>query len=571
MNLKEGVPLDNGTYVKVSPEGSQFHYVFFEGGKMIYETRNPAPLRLSPQSLTGRKIRSCFPENIQKNTDKSYQRFDEVKQVLHEYIKLLELEEHKQSVQQKLEEEAKEKLEWEDALKKYESIDDPLIWLRSMIDWVSAGESNNIMIAFLTYCSQIILEHPISLIMLGEGSSGKNHIIEIAKMLCPEEYFINMNHPTLASIFRKADEDPYYFHRKIVSMGDLGGDNDHEEVADAKNIFKELQTEGELSRPVSRKVDGDWVVVDLYLKGKPCLNYSTVPNHNFDSQEKSRAMLLTPRTDNQKSFFKMMTMIEFKGGYNYNRYHEIFNYLSEFMPLVVRGLVDKFKNTNVINPYVTCIQDFVKGSDYFKRDFPKYNAIMQVIAILNYSNKKIHTIDGKQSIFVNMEDLLIFLELFNLYNDAMQSNLSLRATQIYQDLLDNFDVYALNSPDKDNYNEFGITINDYMLQSEQNLSKRSLQTYFKELRDKNIIRVVGAFWKSPIYQLNKNHKKKVYDLMDCLDEHMQNILADVYGYGVLDDILIESNVEDIDIFSQHSLINPPPWQDNKCVGDVNSK
>ena len=121
MNLKEGVPLDNGTYVKVSPEGSQFHYVFFEGGKMIYETRNPAPLRLSPQSLTGRKIRSCFPEDVQKSTDKSYQRFDEVKQVLHEYIKLLELEEHKQSVQQKLEEEAKEKLEWEDALKKYDA------------------------------------------------------------------------------------------------------------------------------------------------------------------------------------------------------------------------------------------------------------------------------------------------------------------------------------------------------------------------------------------------------------------------------------------------------------------
>ena len=149
--------------------------------------------------------------------------------------------------------------------------------------------------------------------------------------------------------------------------------------------------------------------------------------------------------------------------------------------------------------------------------------------------------------------------------------MSLRATQIYQDLLDNFDVYALNSPDKDNYNEYGITINDYMLQSEQNLSKRSLQTYFKELRDKNIIRVVGAFWKAPIYQLNKNHKKEVYDLMDCLDSNMQDILVEIYGYDVLDDILIESKVEDIDIFSQHSQINPPPWQDNKCVGDVNSK
>ena len=571
MNLKEGVPLDNGTYVIVSPEGSQYHYVFFEGGKMVYETRNPAPLRLSPQSLTGRKIRSCFPEEVQQNTDKSYQRFEEVKQVLHEYIKILEEEEHQRKLQTKLQEEAKEKKEWGDALAKYEKIEDPLIWLRSMIDWVSAGESNNIMIAFLTYCSQIILQHPVSLIMLGEGSSGKNHVLEIAKMLCPDDYFLNMKRPTLASVFRKGEEDPYYFDGKIISLGDLGGDNDHEELAEVKDIFKELQTDGELCRPISRRVDGEWIIVDLELKGRPCLNYSTVPNHNFDSQEKSRAILLTPRTDNQESYFELMSSIEFVGSYNSNKYHEIYDYLSEFMPLVIKGLVEKFKGVEVINPYVENIQKFVQKSDYFKRDFPKYNSMIKIISVLNYSNKEIHTINGKKIIFVSKEDLLLFFSLFNLYNITIQDNLSLRATQIYMDLVENLDIYVANSPDSGNYDSYGITINDYMALSNMSLSKSSMRNYFRELSDKNLIRTAGNYWRSAVYQLNSEYDAETLEVVCDLDESSQNRIIDAYGYNILDSIILNDKIEQKNIFTQHSSVERPPWQDNRCTGDVNSK
>lgn len=571
MKFKEGIPLDNGLYVKVNPEGSQYHYSFFEGGKMVYETRNPAPLRLSPQSLTGRKIRSCFPDEVQKDTNKSYQRFNEIKQVLHEYIKLLEEEEHKTSVQKKLQEEAKEKQEWAEALKKYEMIEDPLIWLRSMVDWVSAGESNNIMIAFLTYCSQIILQHPVSLIMLGEGSSGKNHVLEIAKMLCPADYFLNMKRPTLASVFRKGEEDPYYFDGKIISLGDLGGDNDHEELAEVKNIFKELQTDGELCRPVSRRVDGEWVIVDLELKGKPCLNYSTVPNHNFDSQEKSRAILLTPRTDNQESYFELMSSIEFVGSKAYNEYHKVYDYLAGFMPLVIQGLVDKFKGVEVINPYVENIQKFVQKSDYFKRDFPKYNSMIKIISVLNYTNKEIHTINGRKTIFVSKEDMLLFFSLFNLYNITIQDNLSLRATQIYMDLVDNIDLYCMKSPDKESYSAYGITINDFMAQSKMKLSKSSVRSYFRELVEKNLIRSVGKFWRASVYQLNTDYDSETLEVVCQLDESSQNRIINAYGYGVLDSIILEDKVEQKNIFTQHPSIKAPPWQDNKCTGDVNSK
>jgi hypothetical protein len=571
MNLKEGVPLDNGTWVKVSPEGSQYHYVFFEGGQMVYETRNPAPLRLSPQSLTGRKIRSCFPEDIQKDTDKSYNRFGEVKQVLHEYLKILEEEEHQANLQKQLQEEEKEKKEWTDALAKYEQIEDPLIWLRSMIDWVSAGESNNIMIAFLTYCSQIILKHPVSLIMLGEGSSGKNHVLEIAKMLCPEDYFLNMKRPTLASVFRKGEEDPYYFDGKIISLGDLGGDNDHEELAEVKNIFKELQTDGELCRPISRRVDGEWIIVDLELKGRPCLNYSTVPNHNFDAQEKSRAILLTPRTDNQDSYFELMSSIEFVGSYTSNKYHETYDLLSEFMPLVVKGLVEKFNGVEVINPYVENIQRFVQKSDYFKRDFPKYNSMIKIISVLNYSNKEIHMINGKKIIFVSKEDLLLFFSLFNLYNITIQDNLSLRATQIYMDLVENMELYVTNSPDSGNYDSYGITINDYMALSKMSLSKSSMRNYFKELNEKNLIRTSGNYWRSAIYQLNSEYDYETLDVVCDLDEASQNRIAEAYGYNVLDSIIMDDKVEQKNIFTQHLDVERPPWQDNRCTGDVNSK
>lgn len=46
----------------------------------------------------------------------------------------------------------------------------------SIVEWFTAGERNNILYAFTVYVGQVILKNSVSVICLGEASSGKSHI-----------------------------------------------------------------------------------------------------------------------------------------------------------------------------------------------------------------------------------------------------------------------------------------------------------------------------------------------------------------------------------------------------------
>ena len=99
--------------------------------------------------------------------------FENIKLLLHAqctgYQKALENEE--KVMEELKEEELVERKN--DARVVLESSMNPLIYIASLVSWMTAGERNNIMLTFIAYCSQVILDNPISVIALGEGSSGK--------------------------------------------------------------------------------------------------------------------------------------------------------------------------------------------------------------------------------------------------------------------------------------------------------------------------------------------------------------------------------------------------------------
>ena len=128
-----------------------------------------------------------------------------------------------------------------------ESSMNPLIYIASLVSWMTAGERNNIMLTFIAYCSQVILDNPISVIALGEGSSGKTHIQEVALSLIPDEFVRHEKGSTGATTFNRAKDDPEYYKGCIVNFGDLGGINSQDFIMEAKNLLKELQSDGLLT------------------------------------------------------------------------------------------------------------------------------------------------------------------------------------------------------------------------------------------------------------------------------------------------------------------------------------
>ena len=222
---------------------------------------------------------------------------------------------------------------YEEGLRLFENQYNPLLYIASLTDWYTAGERINTMITFLCYCSQVILKKPISVIGLGEGSSGKTFVENTALSMIPSEFIRYEKKPTLASMFRRAESDQYYYDGKIVVYGDLGGSSDQDEVEETKNLLKELQTDGHLVRPITIKIDGEFEVVDLVLKGFPCLTYTTVPNYDFDSQELSRSFIFTPRTDNRKIFNAQKSCLELKGSKTEQIYESMISLKSGFRRL----------------------------------------------------------------------------------------------------------------------------------------------------------------------------------------------------------------------------------------------
>ena len=69
---------------------------------------------------------------------------------------------------------------------------------------------------------------------------------------------------SVAAVSRHAQESPTFYDKKIVYMGDLGGSKDKERTEEVRNIFKELNSEGIFSRPVSVKTqDYDTIMLEL--------------------------------------------------------------------------------------------------------------------------------------------------------------------------------------------------------------------------------------------------------------------------------------------------------------------
>ena len=547
--------------VQVEPAPrNQCTYTFFQNKTEIKRITNKQPIELTSTTSVWKQIKELVdPNNYLSNDGIKHKVDKEILPILQNYYSTIIIA-NQELVQEEIrDQQVSLKAKIDKAEEKLQSLDNPLLWIGSIIEWLTAGERNNILLCFLAYCSQVILKNPISVIALGEAGSGKSHIEEVAMSLIPKEFIVNEKNITQAALFRRAEESEYFYDGKIVNYGDMGGSNDQDFMEESKNIMKELQSEGFVSKPVATKVDGAWETRELNLIGKPCLTYTTVPNYQFDEQELSRSIIITPRIDNKKEFNKRNRALEFHG--KSYKYMEKMIEESQQIQYMIYLLRDLMKDTIIINPYVDVINDFLNNSEYYKRDFPKYNNLLKVISAFNYYNKTLYEKDdGTKILYTSAVDVQLFISLLAKYELSISENLSLHATAIINELMDletRQPIGADGQPTLDATANW--TINDFMEHTKLNLTKRSIQNYFKELNSRGFIRIVERKGNAYVYELTGKFTADTVEEKFALSKRVRKTISYELGDELLNILEEDKPIPDLSIMDHDDSVSRPNW------------
>ena len=150
-------------------------YVFKnEYGNKIGEYENKSPATLSSQSNIAKQFKQLIDPKGDLKPNRVNNQFAELKTLLQLNYEngLSVIEQEKADLQQAKQE--KDTAKSKKAITKLKSLEQPLTYFGSLIEWFTAGERNNIVYAFTVYAGQVILRNPVSVICLGEAGSGQN-------------------------------------------------------------------------------------------------------------------------------------------------------------------------------------------------------------------------------------------------------------------------------------------------------------------------------------------------------------------------------------------------------------
>lgn len=554
----EGVILPDHYKVKTIPYYKNVNYIFINPeGITAHEVEGGKPLTLTIQSNVGKEIKRHLDPDDKLKSHIISKDFEEYKMVLNEYYEnYIQIKKGEEEEKEKLEEEEfNAKLEEAEIIlqaKKY-----PLIYIASLVSWLTGGERNNIMLTFIAYASQVLLDNPISVIGLGEGASGKTHIEEIAMKLIPDEFIRHEKGSTGATTFNRAKDDPYYYEGCIVNFGDLGGKNSQDFIMEAKNLLKELQSDGFVNKPLNIPVkDKGWELTDLTLYGHPALTYTTVPGFEFDDQEMSRSIFITPRMDNKRVFHAFKQIRELKHGRTYKKF-KYFENEAKIVPYVIYLLKDKLDNLTIINPYTQSIIDFLGESEYFKRDFDKYNGLLKTITAFHAITRPTFNLDGEEILFTNLDDIQIFIGLLKEYHESISVNISPKAAEILNDLRSNVDEWIFKRKIPDNG---ALTTTDYFELTSTKLSKRSIQRYFGELNTSGFLKVTGKEGSSNLYILSEKALPDLLENLLVLTEDQCQLIEWELGGLALQFIREDVPMDKLSLTLHDEDVDVPGWE-----------
>lgn len=505
ININETKNKDRLQYVCLNTEDENTRYI--EG---------PLPLALSARNelvqylISNTNLKRFNKESKDEELEKIY------KSLYIEYEKSI-AEKEAMARKEETERANKKQERIQQGKKLFEKTLDMIDYIRQVTNWLTAGETKNILFAFVGYASEVFFKSGINIIPVGDASSGKNHIEEVALGFIPEENIIMEKDVTPAVIFRRSEIDINFYDGKIVRYGDMGGSDDVENMKQSMNLMKELESESYLNKPINIPGEGGWVTKDLELKGTPSVTFTTVPNKQIDSQILSRGLTLMPRTDNREIYQNRARIIA-QQGKTKEYIEEVIKPACKDIRNVIRYLSNEYANVIIINPYYDSISKLVSGSYFYKRDSPKYDTLLKVITVLNANNKVEYK--GKEYISVTRKDVNDFFHIIEDYIDIANSSLTKGAMNCLVEFVKLSEVvYYDNGLPQVEANTI-LSKREFMDKTELNYSKKSISNYFTELVNNDYLQVEDdTASRQNYYSLTKRGKS--YNKID-------NILCEPY-------------------------------------------
>ncbi|MFB6199451.1 MAG: hypothetical protein ABEJ83_01115 [Candidatus Nanohaloarchaea archaeon] len=274
--------------------------------------------------------------------------------------------------------------------------------VKTVLDHRIAGEDVNKLGLFLQLLSKDT-ENPLMIFGIQKQGEGKSYLAKNVIDLFPDHQVERLTDATKSSIYRIAqDEGKDYFDDKIVFFGEIP---ENEDDRDVFQIFRQLNSEGEVQKRLTMGENGDMESKKLELEGSPAVISTTVNEGLIDEQDLSRGMAYSPemsKEQNEKVREFQNTEKEFPEHVrNPEEIEELEKALECALDMLSR------EEVRLQNPFTRDLGNQVpEDSDNIKRDYPKTLQIAsEMPAYLYHRQRPKKQLHGQEYSYVSWKDV----------------------------------------------------------------------------------------------------------------------------------------------------------------------
>lgn len=435
--------------------------------------------------------------------------------------------------------------------------------------WFSGGEARNVIIGLLCCFGTFSGVKPLWFMALGKAGEGKSFIEYAVLHLVPTKFQEN-GLKTPAALIRKGQNvGTDYLNHKCITMGDLGDPKDYEKYRETMHKFKKMTTEGkdewELVSDSMNPETGQRDVILQELTGYPAVIFTSVNSENVDPQFISRGLTVTPQaTDKQVSLY--VHYMQSGSIWKKKTDYIIRNHLPLF-----HGYLQSidYENSEIINPYYQCLENWYDGDEYFKRALNKYPELVKIITYLHAHEREYIIIDGKKYYISTKKDNMLVAQLVNPSSNlsGVAINVFNKLVELYKDFdEDEMTLYRGGEHDiRQCKTFFSVSSAKQLLKNNRGFRGLQIGEILNNLSEANLLTLIGKVNKgrNNIYaleQLEPYTKIKIDFDEDVIKKYVEDI-PNIYGctsFEIDEKMLKEKNESE---YSKNPFgkLKPAPW------------
>lgn len=399
----------------------------------------------------------------------------------------------------------------------------PLEFITKVTDGLGVGLGIEVLRAFFGFLQTYLGYKGTNVIAIGSQASGKSHIIESALRLIPQEkVFYGVK--SVAYFFRKFNHQD--LTGCIFYLGDLGGDHDGDDTIRMRDMLKQLSTDGYIERGVVDN-NNDNMAEEQWVKGYPCLCYTTANESIINDQEKSRSIIITPPYVDPNALMTFKAIMSNQGSYASEI--EQVNRDVESIKGLVHYLANEKTEVDIFNVYMYDIVEYIGMIDDFNRKVDEFNSILKLSCTLNKGKVVYHEEYGEEHplLLASKQDVRTALTIFDSNNNLLPNEVRLingifknfkpyrvgktKSTTEYEEavkfqvgtLAESKDVDWLSENDEEQY-----FFTERYLKSEYGshnwyrANRNDIGAKIRKLYDNNYLIKIGEDQKQPVYAIN---------------------------------------------------------------------